>query len=157
LCLVRHNLPLCAACQVWGQYGRLKGMLQGSEVAEVTLGGAMTYQVFDHARIFTADAAGAWAGALAVQGGPFAAVGPSEAVLAAAPPGAQVTALGGRAVAPGLIDAHNHFLQTSHCLTWIDARYPGTATVADLVRLIERAAAGAPAGSWIQAFGLDPA
>ena len=117
----------------------------------------MTYQVFDHARIFTADASGSWAEALAVEDGRFAAVGPGAAVLAAAPPGAQVTDLGGRAVAPGLIDAHNHFLQTSHCLTWIDARYPGTATVACLVRLIAQAAAQAPAGSWIQAFGLDPA
>lgn len=117
----------------------------------------MAYQVFDNARVYTANGPGSWAGAMGVEDGRFAAVGSSEEVRAAAPPGALVTDLGGRTVVPGLIDAHNHFLQTSHCLTWIDARYPGVATVAGLVALIGQAAASTPAGSWIQAFGLDPA
>lgn len=117
----------------------------------------MAYQVFDNARVYTANGPGSWAGAMGVEDGRFAAVGSSEEVRAAAPPGVLVTDLGGRTVVPGLIDAHNHFLQTSHCLTWIDARYPGVATVAGLVALIGQAAASTPAGSWIQAFGLDPA
>ena len=117
----------------------------------------MAYRLFDNARIYTADRAGSWATAVLVEDDRFAAVGPADAVRAAAPPGTEVVDLGGRAVVPGLIDAHNHFLQTSHCLTWVDARFPGVSNVAGLVALIERAAAVQPAGRWIEAFGLDPA
>jgi predicted amidohydrolase YtcJ len=117
----------------------------------------MSWRVFDNARIYTADAAGTWADAMTVENGRFVTVGSSEAVRAAAPPGTPVVDLGGRTVVPGLIDAHNHFLQTSYSLTWVDARYPGVGSVEDLVEVVARAAASRPAGGWIQAFGLDHA
>lgn len=118
---------------------------------------SVAWRIFDNARVYTADAAGTWAAAMTVEDGRFAAVGSSEAARAAAPPGTQVVDLGGRTAVPGLIDAHNHFLQTSYSLTWVDARYPGVGSVADLVQVIARAAASQPAGRWIQAFGLDHA
>lgn len=117
----------------------------------------MAWRIFDNAHVYRADAAGTWAEAMTVENGQFVTVGSSEAVRAAAPRETQVVDLGGRTVVPGLIDAHNHFLQTAHCLTWVDARYPGVGSVEDLVQVISRAAASQPAGRWIQAFGLDHA
>jgi predicted amidohydrolase YtcJ len=104
----------------------------------------MSWRVFDNAHIYTADAAGTWADAVTVENGRFVAVGSSGAARAAAPPGTAVVDLGGRTVVPGLIDAHNHFLQTSYSLTWVDARYPGVGSVVDLVEVIGRAAASRP-------------
>jgi predicted amidohydrolase YtcJ len=117
----------------------------------------MAWSVFTGGRIYTADRAGSWADSVAIQDGRFAAVGTAGEVRAAAPPGTPEVDLGGRTAVPGLIDAHNHFLQTAHALTWADARYPGIASVTDLVRLIAAAAASKPAGQWIMAFGLDHA
>jgi predicted amidohydrolase YtcJ len=46
--------------------------------------------------------------AMLVRDGRIAAVGPAEAVRAAASPGARLTRLDGATVIPGLIDAHCH-------------------------------------------------
>jgi predicted amidohydrolase YtcJ len=117
----------------------------------------MAWSVFSNGRIYTADASGSWAAAVAIQDGRFAAVGTAGEVRRAAGPGATEIDLGGRVAVPGMIDAHNHFLQTAHALTWADARYPGTASVADLVALIAAAAAAVPPGQWVHAYGLDHA
>ncbi|MGH3275638.1 MAG: amidohydrolase family protein, partial [Streptosporangiaceae bacterium] len=98
--------------------------------------GAVPMRVFTDARIFTADAGSSWAEAVAVDGGRFTAVGSAAAVRAAVPPGTPEVGLGGRTVVPGFIDAHNHFAQTAHSLTWVDARYPGVSQASDLVTLI---------------------
>ena len=52
--------------------------------------------------------------AMLVRDGRIAAVGPAEAVRAAASPGAQVARLDGATVIPGLIDAHCHVLSLIH-------------------------------------------
>ncbi|KAI9032951.1 putative hydrolase [Hyaloraphidium curvatum] len=62
-------------------------------------------------RVFTAAAGGArWATAVLAVGGRVAAVGSDGDVLAAAPAGALVVDLGGRAALPGIHDAHTHLL-----------------------------------------------
>jgi predicted amidohydrolase YtcJ len=117
----------------------------------------MAWTVFSNGRIYTADASGSWAAAVAVQDGRFAAVGTAGEARRAAGAGATEVDLGGRTAIPGMIDAHNHFLQTAHALTWADARYPGITSVAGLVALITAAAAARPPGQWIHAYGLDHA
>jgi predicted amidohydrolase YtcJ len=117
----------------------------------------MSWRTFTNGRIYTADPAGSWAEAVAVQDGRIAAVGTAGEVSRVVPDGSATVDLGGRVAIPGMIDAHNHFLQTAHSLTWVDARYPGTASTRDLVALIASAAAARPAGEWIRAFGLDHA
>ena len=115
----------------------------------------MTWQIFRNGRIYTADRAGSWVGAVAVHDNRFFAVGSEEEVRAQVPGGTPELDLGGRTATPGLIDAHNHFLQTAESLTWLDARYPDVSSVADLLRLVAGAAAGKSPGQWIYAFGLN--
>lgn len=115
----------------------------------------MAWSTFTNGRIYTADAAGSWVEAVAVQDGRIAAAGTAAEVGRVAPAGSASFDLEGRVAIPGMIDAHNHFLQTAHSLTWVDARYPGTASTQDLVALIAAAAAAKPAGQWVRAFGLD--
>lgn len=117
----------------------------------------MEWRIYTNCRIYTADAQRSWAEALATCGDRFIAAGARDAVQQAVPAGTQEFDLGGRTVIPGLIDAHNHFLQTAESLTWADVRFPKVASVADLVAAIAAAAKDTPAGAWIYAFGLDPA
>ncbi len=113
--------------------------------------------MFTDGRIYTADAKGSWAQALAIGDGRFAAVGSKEAVRAAVPGGTPEISLGGRTVVPGFVDAHNHFLQTAHSLTWVDVRFPKVASINDLSTVIAEAARTKPAGQWVRALGLDHA
>ncbi len=59
-------------------------------------------------RIFTADAAGTWARALAVRGGRLAAVGTDAEATTLAGPHTRVIDLRGRTVTPGFGDSHVH-------------------------------------------------
>lgn len=117
----------------------------------------MEWRIFSNGRIYTADAQRPWAEAIATSGDRFVAVGSRDAVRSAVPAGTQETDLGGRTVIPGLIDAHNHFLQTAQSLTWVDVRFPGVASIADMVAAVAAAANQTPEGAWIYAFGLDHA
>ena len=117
----------------------------------------MEWRIYTNGRIYTADAQRSWASAFATCGDRFIAAGTPEAVQHAIPGGTQEFNLGGRTVIPGLIDAHNHFLQTAESLTWADVRFPTVASIADLVAAIAAAATDTPEGAWIYAVGLDPA
>lgn len=107
-------------------------------------------------RVYTADARGTRASAIGVSGERIAVVGSDEEVLRALP-NADRLDLAGRTVLPGFIDAHNHFLATGESLGWVDIRYPGVASVEDLIAAIAEAARRTPAGAWIRAFGFDHA
>src|SRR4051794_30863468 len=61
-------------------------------------------------RIYTQNPAQPTAQAVASIGNRIVAVGSDEDALAAAGPGAETVDLGGRAVVPGFVDAHFHFL-----------------------------------------------
>lgn len=107
-------------------------------------------------RVYTADAHGSWASAVAVDRGRIAVVGSDEEVLEALP-GAERVDVGGRTIVPGFIDAHNHFLATGESLASIDVRYPAVASTDDLVAVIARAARETPMGERVRAFGFDHA
>ena len=106
-------------------------------------------------RVFTASPAG-WTEAVAYRGARIEAVGTLTDLLDRFPDARQID-VGGRTVLPGLIDAHNHFLATGESLAAVDARYPGVATVEDLVQALASAATTAPPGAWVTAFGFDDA
>jgi predicted amidohydrolase YtcJ len=63
---------------------------------------------------------------------------------------------GGGSILPGFIDPHNHLAFTGAELASVDVRFPGVASIADLVARIAEAAERAPDGSWIRAVGLNP-
>ncbi len=107
-------------------------------------------------RVYTADARETRASAVGVIGDRIAIVGSDEEVLRELPDAERLDA-GGRTVLPGFIDAHNHYLATGESLGWVDVRYPGVATVEDLVARIAEAARATPAGAWVRAYGFDHA
>src|SRR5436853_703818 len=113
--------------------------------------------VISGGRVFTAAATGSlWTEALAIRGDRIVAVGSSDEV-AARFPRARLIDVGGRTVLPGLIDAHNHFLATGESLASVDVRYPGVASVEEVVDRLAAAAKTTPAGRWISTAGLDDA
>jgi predicted amidohydrolase YtcJ len=72
----------------------------------------------------------------------IAAIGPAEAVRAAAAPAAEVIRLGGATVIPGLIDAHCHVADVGYLATAADCG-PGSAPDIPAIQARLRAAAGA--------------
>lgn len=95
-------------------------------------------------------------GGLAIAGERIVAVGGNHAALAAAPPDARQLDLEGRSILPGFVDAHHHLAFTGAELAAVDARYPGVASIADLVARIADAAERTPDGEWIRAVGMNP-
>jgi hypothetical protein len=113
-------------------------------------------RIFLNGRVYTADATGSWAEAVAVHDGRILTVGSNEEISGAYPEAEEVD-VGGRTVVPGFIDPHNHYLMTGESLASIDARYPQVASVDDLVAAVATAAQETPAGTWITGFGFDHA
>lgn len=107
-------------------------------------------------RVFKASDSEPWTESLVIVDDRVAAVGPA-ADLAEQFPRARVVDVEGRTVLPGFIDAHNHFLATGESLASADVRYPGVASLEDLLATIARAAAESTEGEWISAFGYDDA
>jgi len=113
-------------------------------------------RIFVNGSIYTADALGSSADAVAVRDGRILAVGTDQEILAAFPDAATVD-LGGRTTVPGFIDPHCHYLATGESLISIDLRYPGVASVGDMVAAVAASAAETPAGEWINGAGFDHA
>jgi predicted amidohydrolase YtcJ len=63
--------------------------------------------------------------------------------------------LGGRAVAPGFIDSHLHFLEAAAAATGISVQR--SRTVGDVLAELRIAAGKTPPGNWLRAFGCDEA
>jgi predicted amidohydrolase YtcJ len=68
-------------------------------------------RIFHNGNVFTADAAGSRAQAIAIAGGNFVAVGSDLDVKSLAGPGTEMVDLRGRMVLPGIVDVHNHHLR----------------------------------------------
>jgi predicted amidohydrolase YtcJ len=108
--------------------------------------------VVHHATVYTVAPAPR-ADALAVRGDRIVYVGSNEGALALRGPRTRVVDAGGRAIVPGLHDAHGHVLGLGAQLQELDLR--GTASLADVVaRVAERARTTAP-DAWIVGRGWD--
>ncbi len=107
--------------------------------------------VLTNGRIHTLDDAGRVADTLVVRDGRVAFVGRRGDVNA--PPGETSIDLGGRAVLPGLVDAHGHLMYLARGRLTLDV---GGVTSEDAVaRVVETAAAAARPGEWISGRGWD--
>lgn len=104
-------------------------------------------QVYYNGVVRTMDDHGTVAEAVALAGERVLAVGSSDEMRALAGTGAALHDLCGRAVLPGLIDSHNHLLQTGLNLGAVDLS--AARTVADVLDAIRQRAAVTPAGEWV--------
>lgn len=113
--------------------------------------------VLVNGRVFTArPGEPPFNGGLAIVGDRIVAVGGDAAVRAMSPPDAQQIDVDGGTILPGFIDPHNHLAFTGAELASVDVRYPGVASIADLVARIADAAERTPDGQWIRAVGVNP-
>src|SRR5882724_7461393 len=92
-------------------------------------------------------------GAMLVRDGRIAAIGPAEAVRAAAAPGAAVVRLGGATVIPGLIDAHCHVADVGYLAAAADCSQPSAPGIAAIQARLRQAAGQTPAGAWVSGGG----
>ncbi|HET7716196.1 MAG TPA: amidohydrolase [Bauldia sp.] len=105
--------------------------------------------VYFNGKIVTMDAADSIAEAVAIKDGKFVAVGTTDAMRAMSKASTTLVDLEGRTTVPGLIDAHTHPLETMVMKGWVDGRFPGTASVSQLLGKIADAAKAAPKGGWV--------
>jgi len=96
---------------------------------------------------------GGTAGSIAVRGGRIVYVGADAGVSPFVGPRTEVIELGGRAVTPGLIDAHSHLEGLGEFLEQVDLN--GAASYEEVIQRVSAAAAKAPAGAWIRGRGWD--
>jgi predicted amidohydrolase YtcJ len=92
-------------------------------------------------------------GSLAVRGGRIVYLGPDAGAERLRGPRTRIIDLGGRAVTPGLIDAHSHLMGLGRALQLVDL--VGTSTYQEVVARVREAAGRMPAGSWIGGRGWD--
>jgi predicted amidohydrolase YtcJ len=106
-------------------------------------------------RIITVDAADSIAQALAIREGLIQAVGSDAELASLVGENTQVVDLGGRAVTPGLVDAHNH-LQVMGLMSGFYAPFlpPEVRTIDDLRAKLGELVAATPEGDWIQGYFL---
>jgi predicted amidohydrolase YtcJ len=104
--------------------------------------------------VYTLDPATPEVEAFAVRDGVIVALGDSRAILDAyRGPETEVLDLDGRAVIPGLIDAHAHVMGLGRALRSIDL--VGTTSPEAIARMVSAAAEARAAGSWITGRGWD--
>lgn len=139
------NVP--AAKRVWviaAVLGLMVAGFAGSAAA------AAPEAIYFNGKIVTLDAAGSTADAVAVQDGKILKVGGADEIKKLAGPSTRLIDLGGKTVVPGLIDAHCHPMEAMMMKeTWVDCRYPKTASVKQALINIADWAKKTPKGAWI--------
>lgn len=92
---------------------------------------------------------------VAMAGGQIIAHGPFAELKPLVGPRTHLLKLGGRAVAPGFIDSHIHFLEAAGAATGISVNR--CRAVAEVLADLRIAAGKTPPGNWLRAFGCDEA
>src|SRR5215212_4774357 len=108
--------------------------------------------VLTNGKVFTADARGTLAEAVAVDGGRIVAVGTSREI-AARYTAARTIDLKGRLVTPGFNDAHLHFLGGG--LSLLRVNLVGAQTLAEAKARVAARVRELPAGAWVTGRGWD--
>ena len=104
-------------------------------------------------RVYTMDPTRPRAEAVAISGGRIAAVGSNAEVLGWAKGACSKMDLGGKAVVPGFVDAHLHFLGYALALDRVDL--DGTRSLRDALKIVAEKARGVPEGWWILGRGWN--
>ena len=106
-----------------------------------------------HARVYTVDPSRPEAQALAIRSDRIVAVGTDAEALAFRGAATQVVDAGGRAVVPGLHDAHGHVLGLGQSLQEVDLR--GTTSAQAVIDAVRTRARDVPKGQWVRGRGWD--
>ena len=109
--------------------------------------------ILRHGVFYPVQPSGRIEGSLAVRGGRIVYLGPDAGADKLRGPKTRVIDLAGRAVTPGLIDAHSHLAGLGQALQEVDLT--GTATYEEIVRKVREAASKVPAGTWVRGRGWD--
>ncbi len=109
--------------------------------------------VYYNGKIHTLDAARPVVEAISVAGGRVVETGSSRELLERSAPLTRTIDLGGRAVIPGLTDAHAHFLGYAKLATRLDL--VGTASLDEILGMVAAKAASIRTGEWILGRGWD--
>ncbi len=106
--------------------------------------------IFFNGKIVTLDRAESIANAVAVKQGRFVKVGSADEVKKLAGPSTRLVDLRGKTVVPGLVDAHCHPMETIMMKDgWVDARYPGCASVKQALAQIAAWVKHTPKDKWV--------
>lgn len=123
------------------------------------LAGVAADRVFLGGTVITMDRETPEASAVAIRGDRIVAVGSDEAVSDYIGDGTRVTALEGRTLLPGFIDAHSHLLFNGMVLSrFVNLTSPPVGEVRsidDIVDELKARAAQTPPGEWVIGFGYD--
>ena len=107
-------------------------------------------------RVITLDGESRVAEAVAVRGDRVVAVGTVGEIEALAGPETERIDLAGRAVTPGLMDAHVHFARGGASRLYrLDLSYPNVENIGDVQRLVAEQAARVEEGEWVRGGGWD--
>ncbi len=106
-----------------------------------------------HGVFYPVEPPGRIEGSLAVRGGRIVYLGPDAGADALRGPKTRVVDLGGRAVTPGLIDAHSHLLELGQSLEEVDLT--GAPSYGEVISRVQVAARALPAGAWVRGRGWD--
>jgi predicted amidohydrolase YtcJ len=109
--------------------------------------------ILSNGRIYTLDAEGTVAQAVAVKDGRIVAVGGDAEVEALAGPHTRHMALGGRTVIPGIFDSHIHFMRVGDKLAAI--RLNECQSPEEMSELVRQRASETPPGEWIVGQGWN--
>jgi predicted amidohydrolase YtcJ len=111
--------------------------------------------VLYNGRIHTMDAARPRAGAVALAGGRILEVGAGGTLLSLLGPGGRAIDLDGRAVIPGLVDAHVHFGWYSLGVYQAQVDLDNVPSKEEALARVAAAAGRKPPGAWIQGAGWN--
>ncbi len=103
------------------------------------------------AQVWTGDAAGTWANALAVAGGRLVGVGMSADLVELAGRSTQVIDVGGAMIVPGFIDAHVHPVKAGESM--ISCDLSGALSAAEYLDAVRSYSDSLPVDSWIRGGG----
>ena len=114
--------------------------------------------IFVNGRVITGDMVSpAGNSGVAIRAGKIAAVGSDEDVLAWRGKGVEVVDLKGRAIAPGLNDAHCHPMSVGFALSEVNATTPPNVSIVDIVGRVQERVRETSPGQWVIARGYDQA
>jgi predicted amidohydrolase YtcJ len=109
--------------------------------------------ILSHGVFYPVQPPGKVEGSLAVRGGRIVYLGADAGAGRLRGPKTRVIDLAGRAVTPGLIDAHSHLAGLGEALEQVDLG--GAASFEEVVRRVREAARDLPPGAWVRGRGWD--